>query len=288
MSSTLPADVKHGISFSAVSVCTVPLSGSLAVRVYSDTRPHNWKIASLQKGLVLVHEGEEVVGEGTGFGFPVLVYANETYFSGSARVYLSQQGDCASVRKEFIMDRVARNRFRNVRLENRKARTVLGYMAEVYQRHRRLRFLRLKSLFREMDVGTSFVETQPVGKVVITYRVGIGRVLVKVDLGLVKREGLEKMFLLNEQGSGVFRRYVDSRGTELVYGRIGAWEDVEADWACLMDVEGRFGFRLRRIPGGLLRRGREYLRGSLDWVGLDYEFGLKKTAVQYEIEILGV
>jgi len=288
VSSTLPADVKHGIDFSSVSVCTVPLSGSLAVRVYSDTRPRNWKIASLQKGLVFVYKDEEVVGEGTGFGFPVLVYSNETYFSGSARVYLSQKGDCASVRKEFFMNRVARNRFRNVRLENRKARAVLGHMAEMYQMHRRLRFLRLKGLFKEMDVGTSFVETQLVGKVVITYRVGIGRVLVKVDLSLVKREGLEKMFLLNEQGSGVFRRYVDSRGTELVDGRIGAWEDVDAEWACLMDVEGRFGFRLRQTPGGLLRRGREYLRGSLDWVGLDYEFGLKKTALQYEIEILGV
>jgi hypothetical protein len=242
----------------------------------------------LQKGLVLVHRGVEVVGEGTGFGFPLSVYSDETFFSGSARVYLSQRDDCVLVRKEFVMDRVARNCFKNVRLENRRARAVLGYMARVYQRHKGLRSLKLKGLFREMDVGTCFVERLPAGKVVITWRVSDGRILVGADLSLVKREGLEKVFLLNEQGSRFFRRYVDSAGADMVDARIGAWEEVNAEWACLEDMEGGFGFRLRQASGGLLRRGREYLKGSLDWVGLDYEFGLKKTAVQYEIEILEV
>ncbi|HYA22380.1 MAG TPA: hypothetical protein VEG31_04350, partial [Thermoproteota archaeon] len=61
---------------------TIPLRASLALRIYSDNRPHNLKIAELQKGLILVHDEEELVGEGSGFGVPVLLCSGETYFSG--------------------------------------------------------------------------------------------------------------------------------------------------------------------------------------------------------------
>jgi len=60
----------------------------VSLRLYASTEPRNLKIADLQKALILVVNGTEAVGEGTGFGLPVLVYSDETYFSGSSKLYV--------------------------------------------------------------------------------------------------------------------------------------------------------------------------------------------------------
>jgi hypothetical protein len=83
---------KQSSLFSVDEKYTIPVSDSLALRIYSDTSPHNWKIASLQKGLILTYRGREIVGAGAGFGFPTLVCSNELNFSSSARVRIFQQG----------------------------------------------------------------------------------------------------------------------------------------------------------------------------------------------------
>lgn len=62
----------------------VPLSEELAVRLYSDPRPHIGKVARLQKGLVLMRGGRELVEEGFGFGLPLVVVEGEAYLSRSA------------------------------------------------------------------------------------------------------------------------------------------------------------------------------------------------------------
>jgi hypothetical protein len=58
----------------------VALSTDLALGVYSNMKPHNLKIADLQKGLILLYKGKERICEGTGFGCPVLIYPKETFF----------------------------------------------------------------------------------------------------------------------------------------------------------------------------------------------------------------
>jgi len=288
MFSTLPSTLESKLNSSPIDTFTIPLSNSLALRAYSDTRPHNWKTADLQKGLILVHNGTEMVGEGTGFGVPILIYANETYFSASAIVCLSRQENLTIIRKEFLMDRIARNRFRSVSLENRKARAILRYIAALYQRHRRLRFLALKGLIGEMDVHSGFVKTIPAGEIIVTYIIGLGRIQVKADFSLLKRENLQRISLLNEQSSRFFRKYLDSDKAELTDGQIGAWDTIRSEWACLTDLQGRFGFRLWQADNSVLRMGREFLKDSLDWVGLDYEIDPRSTVAEYEIEILGV
>jgi len=235
-----------------------------------------------------VREEVETVGEGTGFGVPILIYQNETYFSGTSKVYVSQEVNSVIIHKEFFMDKLARNTFRNITLENRRARAMLGYAADLYQKHKRLRLLELKNLSGKLNISKTFVEVSPIGKVSFTYRVKDNCVLVKTDLKQLKRRNLEKIFLLNEQGAAVFRKYSDSNGTELIGEKMGAWDRVSTEWADLTNLRGDFGFRLRNIREAILRRGREYLNGSLDWVGLDYEIDPKSTVFEYEIEILGI
>ncbi|MFQ5836598.1 MAG: hypothetical protein ACE5HG_01970 [Candidatus Bathyarchaeia archaeon] len=259
----------------------------MVLRIYSDTKPHNSHIADLQKGLILIHKGAETVGEGTGFGVPVLLYSDETYFSGSSHVCISRQNDLEIIRKEFFMDKVPRKRIRKVGLENQKLRAILRSLAEVYQKHRHLRILTLASLPRSMGVHTSFVKTVPAGKVIVTYGLSQGRIRVKTDFNLLKRENLQKIFVLNEQGSRFFRRYSDSKGTNLVDKQIGAWETIEAEWARITDLQGRVGFRLWKAKNSVLRRGREFLKDGRDWIGLDYEVNPESAVFEYEIEILG-
>jgi hypothetical protein len=274
--------------FSRIDNYTIPLSEFLKLRIYSDTRPYNGKIADLQKGLILVYKGIEMVGEGTGFGVPILICLDETYFSGSSNVYVSQHNDAAVICKEFLMDKIARNKFRNASSENRKVRGIFRYIGEVYRQHKHLQSLTLKGLFMKMGYHTIFVKTKPIGKVIVTYNISKSRILVKVDMNLLKKENLQKVFILNEQGSRFFRKYLDSDGTELFDKAIGAWNPILAKWASITGLKGAIGFRLRRTENSILRRGQEFLPDSLDWIGLDYEIDSKNAVFEYDINILGV
>jgi len=285
--STAPSsseDICH--SWNATSVHTVPFSKSLAIRVYADTRPHNWKIAELQKGLILVCNGSEKVGEGAGFGLPVLVCSNETYFSGTSRVHVSRSDDQWFIRKEFLMDRVPRNSFRNVNLQNRGARSLISHLSRLYREQPQFRFLVLKKLSRKIHIGTSFLETAPSARVAVTYKIDKRKIQVHADFRNVKTDRLGKIFVLNEQGAMFFQRYLDSEGTELTDAQIGAWDEIRSEWASIDSPTARSGFRLWKKDDAILRRGREYVEGSLDWTGLDYEINSGITSFDYTLEIL--
>jgi hypothetical protein len=62
------------------------LQEGVSFHLYRDTRPHIGKIAALQKGLVLVRNGEEVIEEGYGFGLPLIQYGDLVYLSRLADV----------------------------------------------------------------------------------------------------------------------------------------------------------------------------------------------------------
>jgi hypothetical protein len=288
MPSTLPFSNKCDISFSVINAYTVSISNHSALRVYSDARPHNWKLAELQKGLILVYHGKERVGEGTGFGIPVIMGADETYFSGTSKVYLFHRRDRWVIRKEFVLDRITRSKFRNVTLENRTARAIFAYSAGLYQRHTHLRSLALKELTRTLHVDTAFVKAPPLGKVIVTFVIRGRHILVRADFRHLERERVRRIFMMNEQGSTFFRNYFNSQEKKLTDGKIGAWDGIDAEWAGLVASQSGFGFRLWRKENCILRRGREFLKDYLDWVGLDYEVSPDRDTFDYVIEILGI
>jgi hypothetical protein len=266
---------------------TVPLSNSTTLEVYSNTKPYNLKIADLQKGLILAYNGKERVGEGTGFGFPVLIYPKETFFSSTSTVSVTQTTESIKIRKEFYMDRAARNKLGNVHLENQKARAFIRYLTNFYQKNRRFRYLSLKSFFVRMGVESTFVKTEVVGKVAVTYDISDWVINVKVEFHHLQKVRPKKVFVLNEQSASFFRKYSDALNVKLVDKQIGAWDDVSPEWACLTDVHCQVGYRLWKVNGSVLRRGRETMNNCLDWVGLDYEIAPDSDVFEYEIEILG-
>ena len=268
---------------------SIPVSNCLALDVYSSTKPHNLKIATLQKGLVVVCNGTERIGEGAGFGFPVVVCPNETYFSGSATVSLSKTSQAITVRKEFVMDRTARNKVGNMRLENKRTRVFIRYLCNLYQENRHFRspFLKLTEFAVNVGLEATFKKTSTVAKVPVTYEILGNTVNVQVDLSQIETEHRKRIFVLNEQSASFFRKYQDSHGTELVDGQIGAWDNVKAEWACFTDAREQVGFRLWQAKNAVFRRGRETMRDCLDWAGLDYEVNPDFEKFEYRIELLG-
>jgi hypothetical protein len=288
MSSSECAGSKHA-RFSTIAEHTVSVSNSVGLRIYSNTRPWNWKIARLQKGLIFVYKQVETIGEGAGFGVPVIACPNETYFSGSSNVYLLQECESSIVRKEFRMDCVARNSLKNVKLENRHARSILKRFSTLYQRYEQSRFpiLTLKNLLVRMGVKTDFVKVPSLGRAIVTYNIHRDHIVVRVDFSNLKKKSLWKIFVLNEQGTRFFRRYCDSCGNRLVDQHVGAWDEIEADWANITNSKGDTGFRLYKTLNSIFRVGREFQNNCLDWIGLDYEVNSKDDFFEYTIEILG-
>ena len=266
---------------------SIPLSRYLSLEVYSSTKPHNLKIANLQKGLILTCNGVERVGEGAGFGVPVLVCPDETFFSGSSSVRVAAVSGLTRMVKEFHMDRVARNALGNVRLENREVRALMKYLAVLYQKNKGFRSLLFRRFLTEFGIEVVFERVLTRGRISVTYTFHDNVVDVKVDLSQVGKRYRRGVFVLNEQSASFFRKYSDSRGTRLVDGEVGAWDNVDAEWACFSDLREEFGFRLWRRRDAVLRRGRETMRGCLDWVGLDYELNPDVDVFEYKIEQLG-
>ena len=81
---------------------TMNLGNGLEVRAYSDTRPHVGKITPVQKGLVLVQEGEDLIEEGYGFGAPIIVHGGHAYLSQHAEVTASP--DDRQIVKRYQID----------------------------------------------------------------------------------------------------------------------------------------------------------------------------------------
>jgi len=241
--------------------------------------------------MILVHKGTELVGEGTGLGVPAVRCGNRTYFSGSSKVQTLQSDKGVKVIKQFTLNIVPEKWFRKTRIENKAQRKLATNIAELYQKHRHLRqtfeTLKLKKISRRIGLQTSFTTTKPVGNATVTYHVEQPFVNVEADFRSLRNVDLQRIYLFNEHGTKHFRKYLDSNGTVLFDEQIGAWEIVEADWACFSDGDEKIGFRLWKIEDAVLRRGREFLNDTLDWVGLDYEAGPDRTRFEYNIEVLG-
>ncbi len=77
------------------------LNDRIALRLYNDTRPHIGKIAALQKGLVLVVDGQALIEEGYGFGLPLVSDGELVHNSRHAEIMAV---DAQTLVKRYSMD----------------------------------------------------------------------------------------------------------------------------------------------------------------------------------------
>ncbi|MCX9025371.1 MAG: hypothetical protein OIN85_04655 [Candidatus Methanoperedens sp.] len=263
---------------------TIRVSDRVSLRLYPDSRPHNLEIANLQKGVVLMQDSKELIGEGAGFGAPVVRYSDHTFFSTSARVYVCEPN---VLMKSFMMDSVSRKRFGASGPYVDHIYSILHKIfAWSYLKFKcRPVFKKIIELRRTLGLRTEFVKVRSRGMVNITYTLS-SSMQIKVDLTGLDTRGCKEILILNEQDGDFFRKYFDRE--EVTGDKIEAWRKVISENASFSDVKGSLTFALKKIKGSSLISGREHVKRCLSWSGLDYSLRPGTRDFNYTIEIKDV
>ena len=269
---------------------TVQISNHISVRLFPDCRPNCLETTPLQKGLILLLNGKELVEEGMGFGVPIAKYKDKTYFSSSAKTWMQTNNNNCTLVKSFVLNTISRKRigkgsYINDKLYHFLHRAFeLGYMnfQGLIQASNRVMELR-----KTLKVYTDFVRVKPRGTVVFKYLFRPSEIQVIAKLSLLELDQCREILVLNEQGASFFRKYTDSSGTMLIDRKIGAWARIETDEASFSDLGKEITFTLRNKSSASLIRGWEKTRGRFSWAGLAYSLSPKTSTFCYSLRVSG-
>lgn len=267
---------------------TIEACNDVFLRLYPDSRPHCLEIASLQKGLVLMHAGRELIEEGVGFGVPVVKFDDNTYFSSSASTFIHKSSEYFKLVKYFSIDTVSRKRiWRGPYIKDDVYSFFQRLFERAYLRHKRQRlfFDKIMELRNLLEINTEFVKVKPRGRITLKYCFLRKLIQVDVDMSELDWRGRNEILILNEQGSGFFRKYLDSDGSALFDKEIGAWERVEAKEASMSDLRGNLAFTLKKKDRAQLYRGSERVKKRFSWAGLNYSLSKDERFFSYEIAV---
>jgi len=258
----------------------------ISFRLYRDTRPHCLETAPLQKGLVLVLDGRELIEEGVGFGLPVVKYDDKTYFSSAAQTWLQADSDPPTLVKTFSFDTISRKRFgKDSYVNDRFYASVHRFFEKAYLTRNEMApaFNAIMELRKAMKIETDFVRVPSRGKVKVKYTCFPDLLRVQVDFSELHKEGCREILVMNEQGSNFFTKYTDSNGLLLIGRRIGPWQKVKATKASLSDRKDTLSFTLENLDSADLFRGWERTKGRFSWAGLGYSLSPTISGLGYNI-----
>jgi hypothetical protein len=270
-------------------VITLPLGLSLKMDDTSSAK-NGYPTAVLQKGLLLFDNGRELTEEAVGFGFPVLKKGLQTIFPGSVSL-IHQQNDSANeitaLYKMNLVEIISKKGSEH--LKSGLLYTIKNVLAAAI-RHLPLvrRFLtnassRLRKIFNwETTYGYAGFEAE----VKVTYSVEreTGKVFVEMDTSDLP-SGITEVVVMNEQGASYFDMYQDESGISLYGDEIGCWDNVNALEASFESSTHHVAFRLGKVKGAQLFRGRELIDDRLDWAGLGYSYQPSIKTFQYVLKI---
>lgn len=267
---------------------TLKMSNGASLRLYPDSRPHNLAISDLQKGLILMLGGEELIEEGAGFGSPAVKYEDRVFFSGTAETFVYEKGENAVLSKSFQINMVEKMQIGKGPFINDHVYTDLDKtFNKIFVERKTFRPItyKLMNLMNAAGMQTRFVKAESKGTIKFTYTCFSDFIRIDVNLSNLDKRGCREIIILNEQGSTFFQKYFDSNNLELYGKEIGAWEKVDAGEASFSDVKGKLKFILQKANEATLFRGSEQLKGVLSWVGLNYVLNPKLSAFTYEIRL---
>lgn len=235
--------------------CELPLADGLTLRVYSDTRPHVGKIASLQKGLVLVHDGHELIEEGYGFGVPIVIYQGRSFVSRHATVAVTPEE--RRIVKQFTVD-------------------VEDTWTELFRRK-----------YRPVPPLGSIVFTYTVSSPgVLDIAVDFNGLTVVPELVYLPNEQGARFFTLYSDSDGTIRDFEDFADQ---------WVPTRAAVTCFTSRARRVRFCTETEPGQSKYVGRErynQYRWSgifwLSWAGTDIELAQPAGIYRYRVTVAAV
>ena len=232
----------------------------------------------IQKGLILLYEGQELSEEGVGFGVPIIKRGLQTIFPGEV--------DVSPLGGSFIHGMHARYK---MNLEEKIIKTGSGTINNPSLYHgknflaaaiRDLPYLRrlltyISTLLRSwFSLETTYETSNFSMDLSLTYSIDpeTGRIEVELDGQDYDELGITEVVVMNEQGAHHFDQYQDSDGISAVGKEIGCWDQVRAADASFVDLKHHISFSLPQVDGAKLYRGRESIGKRLAWSGFGYSF----------------
>jgi hypothetical protein len=236
------------------------LQNGLAVHLYADPRPHIGKVARLQKGLVLVQEGQERIEEGFGFGLPLIQVGDQAYLSRAASV--ERTGD--TLIKRYEMDTID---------------TPSGFLRRKYE--------------PVPSIGTvviSFTIAPTTSETTLDSDRPTSRIHVSADFAGLTVDW-NRAYLMNEQGARFFTRY-EEPGLAVEGQDFGIWQPTRAPRGCIVARDRSLQFCVETQEPVQKYYGRErynqfYWIGIyvLSWAGLDLEVEGPVERFDYQIDL---
>lgn len=261
------------------------LDSRVSLRIYADCRPHVLQTARLQKGVIIVCDGTELVEEGLGLGVPVCRYRDGTRFSLAADTFVSK----SAIVKVYRMNGMSSKRFRGVQI--RRGGFLLLLLKLLERGYRELRGFNIGTnlilgLLSMLGMRNEFAESGSKGHITVTYRPAGKGLQIKVTFDELSQDGLESVVIANEQGGGFFGEYIDSTGLRLPSERVEPWRTTNAQWARMYSGQPTLGFEICRPSGWLIARGREVVRNRISWSGLDLLSNGTPRTLEYLVEFV--
>jgi hypothetical protein len=265
---------------------TVPLNRHLSLRLYRDSQPKCLETAALQKGLVLIYKGKELIEEGIGFGVPVIKYRDKTLFSSNAEISISPKTP-PSLEKRFLIDTVSKKRFYKAYVNDQFYKLIHKLFEKAYLGNNHLLSVnnKIMELRESLKIKTEFAKVEPRGIVSLKYTLKETEIQINADFSNLEHDGCLELLLLNEQGANTFQSYSDTDGLRLNGREIGAWGVVQAEKATLSGVGGNLSFSLENKRAARLFRGWESTKNRFAWAGLSYSISPNTDMFKYTIKL---
>lgn len=271
----------------------IPLSGDIALRIKnSSPGERGYPSSRLQKGLILLNNGRELVEEGVGFGVPILKKGRHTLFAGDLDLESGQEGGQQIIKARFEMnleEKIATEK--NGNIENRPVYRVKNFLAWLIRTYPALRspLTALSNALRALfNWQTTYQKVDSHGEVLVAYHIDRAAGVVKMTVSAegVVNEAITEMVVMNEQGANAFKRYRDSDGSDLQGEQIGCWDEVKAAQATFISDQYQIAYTLEQVEGARLFRGRELIGSRLAWSGFGYSYpaGVKRFECTLKIE----
>ena len=256
---------------------TIPLFSEISLKIGPVFAiGEDYPTSRLQKGLILISNGQDLAEEGVGFGVQVLKMGVKTIFPGGIDLACLEEGAWHVIAATFYMNLQERLTSRNFgSVQSRSLNWIKDHLADVHRRFPPARgFMMALSNTLRSSFGwqTTFEEAgyNHAVKVIYTVDSQAGVIAVDVDTSGVPKNGVTEVIVMNEQGAQHFDTYSDSSGTLLRGEAIGSWEEVTAERASFISNAHRLAFSLQQIDGARLFRGRELIGSRLAWSGFGY------------------
>ena len=87
----------------------------------------------------------------------------------------------------------------------------------------------MERFYQKIGFNMAFIETIPIGIVPVEYSVSKNSIKIDMDFTHIKKDGLKRIFVTNEQGSKFFPRYLESDG-QVIFGRHISARKITADY----------------------------------------------------------